>query len=129
VSDADVVRQGYEAFARGDVEGWLAGFHRDAVLHEFADHPDQDAFHGREGLRAWYTGVDDMTAERRFDVEELIEGPGTVLAIVHFIGRELRGGIEFDTRVFHVFEMRDGKVARVAGYRNEAEARAIAGVS
>ena len=36
--NAAVVRRGYEAFARRDVEAWLAGFHPDAELVELADH-------------------------------------------------------------------------------------------
>lgn len=127
--NAALIRRGYEALARRDIEVWLAGFHPDAELNEFADHPDQGSFHGHDGLRKWLEeGMDSLTVDSRFEVEELVERGDRVLAIARFKGRELRGGIEFNARVFHVFEMRDGLVARVSGYHGEAEARRAAGM-
>jgi hypothetical protein len=124
--NAAVVRRGYEAFARRDVEAWLAGFHPDAELVELADHPDQGTFHGHAGLREWLEGNDALVSDWRFEVERLIEHGNRVLATTRFVGRGPQD-LELEVRVFHVHELRDGRVARVCGYRDEADARAAAG--
>jgi ketosteroid isomerase-like protein len=127
VSNADVVRRGYQALNRRDVEGWLATCRADVELREFADSPDASSFHGHEGLRTWVRDVLNVTDEYRFEVEDLVENGDRVLAVVRFVARG-RQGLELDVRIYHMLEMRDQELARVSGYRDEADAREAAGL-
>jgi hypothetical protein len=84
-------------------------------------HPDVDWPNGMEGGRV--QGRDEVRAywERQFSVidshvepeafEEL--GDGRVSVTVHQVVRDLEGSVMSETRVRHVYELRDGLVIRM----------------
>ena len=58
------VRRGIDAWNRGDLAEWLAGFAPEAELHTNGRFPDRGVYRRREGLERYW-------AEIREDVEEI----------------------------------------------------------
>jgi hypothetical protein len=106
----DLLRQAYAAFNAHDIDGALALMH-----------PDVDWPNGMEGgrerghakVRAYwerqFAMVDSRADPEAF--EELSDGRMSVT--VHIHGRNRDGDVAWDDRVRHVYELRDGLVARM----------------
>jgi ketosteroid isomerase-like protein len=128
--NVEVVRAGYEALNRGDVEGWTADYHPEAELHELATMPDSAIHRGHSGLRGWLENVRDLTdGDFGFAVEQIVDAGDLVLVRARAHGRGRMGGVPIDMRVYHVFDMDGGKIRRVRGFVDEAEALAAVGRS
>ena len=105
-----LLRRSYAAFNARDVDGALALMH-----------PDVDWPNGMEGGRV--NGSDDVRAywERQFDlIDSRVEpetfdelGDGRMSVTVHQVVRDVRGSVISDSRVRHVYELRDGLIVRM----------------
>jgi uncharacterized protein len=119
----ELARRGYEAFNRGDIEGFLEFIHPDVELDEGQDLPDRGIYQKHEGFLANMQAWSDVFEELRFEPEELIEVDDRLLVLVRVTGRGRGSGAEFDQRQAHVWTIRDSKGIRLEFYadRNEAE--------
>ena len=125
--NADVVRRLFDAFNRGDFEGALALVQDDVEWGEPPDIPDTGGvYRGHEGLVAEFARFLEAWEELRVDLEEMTHVGGQVVVLTHWIGRSRGTRIEVDQRVAQVYELRDGKVARVRQFRTHEEALAAA---
>jgi uncharacterized protein len=126
-ADIEALRAGYEAFNRGDTGAWLDGFDPDAELRELPNLPGT-VHRGHDGLREWAESLKETWEEYRFEPEEFTDAGEFVLVSVRARGRGLGSGAPAEMQVFHVFELRDGKVLRVGGYIDRAEALEAVGL-
>ncbi len=125
----DTIRAGYDALSCGDVEGWIAGYHPDAELHDLADVPDSAIYRGHSGLRKWIENAQELIdGQFRFVVEDVVDAGDLVLVRARAHARGRVGGVPIDMRVFHVFDVEDGRIRRVRGYAGEAEALEAVGL-
>src|SRR5919109_4138207 len=60
--------------------------------------------------------------------EEYIDAGEQVVAVVRYSGRGRGSGIELEDRLFEVYTLRDGKVARKRDFKTRAEALEAAGL-
>jgi ketosteroid isomerase-like protein len=88
--NTELARRGYEAFNRGDIEGFLEFIHPDVELDEGQDLPDRGIYQKHEGFLANVRAWSDVFDELRFEPEELIEVGDRLLVLVRVTGR--RGG-------------------------------------
>ncbi|HST31894.1 MAG TPA: nuclear transport factor 2 family protein [Solirubrobacteraceae bacterium] len=109
----DVIRGLYEAFARGDVPSVLGGFAPDIEWHEAEGMPYGGVYRGPEAI------VENVFGPIATDVEgfaiapeQLIAAGDTVAAVVRYTGTGKATGKPLDLPVVHVWDIRDGKVAR-----------------
>jgi ketosteroid isomerase-like protein len=133
--NVEIVRQLFEAIARRDSETVLALYHPDVEFDgtrhrwtEIADAPT--VVRGHEGIREWsrwyygaWEGIED-------EIEEVIDAGDQVVTIVTTRARGRGSGIEVEWKQnIGVWRIRDGRITRVAWYRDRDEALRDAGIS
>jgi uncharacterized protein (TIGR02246 family) len=116
-SDAEAVRAGFEALARGDMDGFAAGFHEDATWN----HHNDDRL---GGIHAGRAAVLEFVAEsvrltggtlRPVPVAFLTDGSGQVAVTVHITASRPDGRTHDDEQVL-LFVVDDGLVRSVDQY-------------
>jgi ketosteroid isomerase-like protein len=119
-----------EAWRRGEVDPALLDLMDPEVTYEDYDLPDHagEVFHGPAGVveatESWAEPYKEMTNEL-----QRIVGSGDCLVAIHrFRARARRTGIEFDQPSAYVYTFRDGKIIRIQGFWDPAEALAAAGL-
>jgi uncharacterized protein len=128
-SDVDVVQQGYQHFNTGDL-GWVfAHLDPEIVWEDAKQMPDARVYRGLDEVRHFLQSFERHWEELRFELEELREAEGAVLAFVRLVGRGKASGAEVDARVVHLWEMRDLKVLRIRTFFDREEAASAAGAS
>ena len=123
-----MVRAGYEAFNRGDIEAALAPLHPDIEWWPAADEPITDPYRGHDGYRRLVAGIREAVPDLQIEVEELFVAGGRVVACLRFWGRGRDSGAPVEIRETHVTRLRDGKVIEVREYREKDEALEAAGL-
>ncbi|HEY4824571.1 MAG TPA: nuclear transport factor 2 family protein [Solirubrobacteraceae bacterium] len=109
----DIVRGLYEAFARGDVPSVLGGFAPDIEWHEAEGMPYGGVYRGADAIAQNVFGPIATDVEGFAIVpEQLIAAEDTVAAVVRYTGTGKATGKSLDLAVVHVWDIRDGKVAR-----------------
>jgi len=127
VSDIEVVRRVYQAFLRDDADAALSHFDRDVEWREPPHSPGSAVYRGHSGV------VDSITAwarawdEYRLELDELVEVGHGVLARCRQKVRGKASGIEVEQELFAAWTLKDGKVACMRMYHDEAEALADLG--
>jgi ketosteroid isomerase-like protein len=126
----EAARRAYEHFiATG--EPLEAAFHRDFVLDmsAFRGWPERRRYDGFEGLQEfigdWF-GTWEEGGE--FDVAELREADGRVLALIRLRGRAKESGVPVEMEISHLIAFRDGKQLHLTAYASHAEGLAAAGI-
>jgi ketosteroid isomerase-like protein len=109
----EVVRAGYEAFARGDVDFLTAHADPDIEIIEPPSLPGARTYHGHAGLLAaidnWAGQWDDFEIE----LERVIAaGRERVIVLARHHGRGKVSGAEVELRNVNVHTGRDGKAIR-----------------
>jgi len=124
----EIVRRGYEAFNRGDVDAVLDLCAPDV---EWADisAPDTPLVTGKDAVRAYFEGMLQVWASPWREAEEIIDlGGDRVLVMCHIMARGRGSGIEVDARIGDLLTIRDGRVACWTSYRSWGRARRAAGL-
>ena len=127
--NVEVVRRGYSELNRRDVEAWLEAFHANAEMYDVAGGPEAPARQGHDALREWVKTMDEIWADGRHVPEQFIDAGDFVVVALRVRARRRDIGVPFDMPLFHVFEMRDGKIQRGTAYLDKAEALAAVGLS
>jgi ketosteroid isomerase-like protein len=122
-----VVRRSIEAFVADDAAAFRDTLHPELEWRPFEE--SHSPSYGHEGavrlMRQWL----DTWSEHRFDVEDVIDGGDDVLATVRITGRGKASGIEVNVRLYLHCKLRDGRIAYLYEYEDEAEALKAAGLS
>jgi uncharacterized protein len=129
--NVELIRNAYEAFARGDVEAVLERLDRDVDWRPaIAPVLGVDAVRGSEAVgdfltRDLFEGFDQFRAEP-LAFEDLGDA---VLVTVRYVGRGESSGIELDQTFATLYRLRDGKVVSMRDYPTRTEALEAAGLS
>jgi uncharacterized protein len=127
-ANVEVLEAMYDAFGRGDVPAVLAGMTDDVEWHEAENMPyGPSPVHGpqavAENVFAPLIGdIPDFTVTP----EEFIGSGDTIAVVTRYGGTGKATGKELDMPVIHVFDFRDGKVAR---FRQFADGRTFTEVA
>ena len=118
----EVVKGIYEAFGRGDVPAVLAAMADDIEWYEAEGMPYGGLHHGPDAAARNVLGplardIPDFAATP----EELIASGDTVAVVAHYTGTGKSTGKELDLRVVHVWDVRDGKIARFRQFADTAK--------
>ena len=124
----EAVRRVYERWAEGDFTASEEVLDPRAVLVIGPEFPDAGTYEGLEGIREYMRGFLEPWTRVTIEAEELTDARDAVLAAVHQSGVGESSGVETEFRYFQVWTFRDGKVVRLEGFRDHAQARLAAGV-
>jgi ketosteroid isomerase-like protein len=129
--NVETVRGSFEAWNRGDFDGWAGPAHPDvewssAIQREVEG--DQAVYRGRAGLRGFW---DDWHA--LWDVQiawtEIRDLGERVLVLATFRAKGGASGVGLERAIGYVFDFEDGRVRRGSAYLDPAEALAAVGLS
>ena len=128
-SDLEVVKHGYAGWASGDLDRMVADYSEDVEIRPYLGRSlGASTYHGHKGVRQWYA---DANAEwDRLDVtpEEFVEGDGVVVVGMRAVGLGKGSHIEVEAHIWHVIELADGRIFRLRGFGDRAEALRAAGL-
>jgi ketosteroid isomerase-like protein len=123
-----IVRDGWEAFNRGDYEACLTAIHPSIEWWPAADELITEPYRGHDGYARLFAetfeGVPDIQAE----IEELFVVGDQVVTCLRFWGRGRESGAPVEVRETHIVRLRDGKITEVREYRKREEALEAAGL-
>jgi ketosteroid isomerase-like protein len=122
------IRDGYALFVAGDMDAVLREFAPDATFTNPPYAIEGGVRQGPAELRASFQALHDQFEFDSLQVEELIEGPNGVLAIIRLDARGRTSGAPLQGRFFHRWRLRDGKVTDFAWFSGGEEARAASGL-
>jgi ketosteroid isomerase-like protein len=84
---------------------------------------------GREGALKWRSDMFDVVAGARLEIEEVLAAGADHVVVANRIGGSgSSSGAPVELRWVSVFWLRDGKVARIAGYTNRHDALEAVGI-
>jgi ketosteroid isomerase-like protein len=113
--DADVLRQGYDSFARGDMQA-ATGFWDDEFRYEGPNSqglPDSGTHEGREAAARILMGIGEHFDNPQVVPDEFVEDEGTVIVLGHFEGTARSTGNAVKAPFVHIWRMRDGRAVRL----------------
>jgi ketosteroid isomerase-like protein len=124
-----MVRRGYEAFARRDLDAALAMLDPEIEAHDPPEMPDAAVHRGRDAVRRDWEQTLELFDRFRIDVEEIVDaGDDQVVLLVHYSGTGRESGAAVEARTAHLWTVREGKAIRLRQFLDRAEALAAAGV-
>jgi hypothetical protein len=98
-------------------------------MYDLASGPETPAREGHDALREWVKTMDEIWEDGRHEPEEFVDAGDFVVVVLRVRARRRDIGVPFDMPLFHVFEMRDGKIQRGTAYLDKAEALEAVGLS
>lgn len=124
----EIVRRGYEAYARGDVAAMLADV--DPGMITYREEPDGATFTGQDGLLAaiaeWVEDFDEF----EIAAEELIDANDRqVIVHVHQSATGSQSGAPIEGDFWFVHTLDDSKVTRLDMFASKAKTLDAAGLS
>jgi ketosteroid isomerase-like protein len=129
VSDnADMVRRIHEAVERGEDPLELGLLAPDFEYVSPPDAMEPGIRRGEEGLRHVLQTLDDTYAERRFDVERILEAGERVVVLGRITMQGRSSGVALQGEGAQIWTLRDGLVARIEWYLTQDEALRAAGL-
>jgi ketosteroid isomerase-like protein len=127
-ANIDLIRTGYEAWNRGDVEGVVSLLHPEIDWRGYTHIPESGALAGRAEVRAWLERFLDAWEELEIELTDVFDSGDRVVALVRFRGIGRGSGVEVEGGVDgHVWTVRDGQAVAVALYQGTREALEAAG--
>jgi hypothetical protein len=116
------LREGYEAFNRGEYDAVLENWRPDVEVHDRPEVPDARDYEGIEGARAAFAGVLEMFETYEIEPVEFIERGEHVVAVLRQQGRGRTSGVEVAGDIVHVWTIREGKVADLRAFSSKQDA-------
>jgi uncharacterized protein len=126
--EAELVRRGYQAWNRGDVEGVLDLLDAEIDWRGYTHIPESGTLAGREEVRAWLERFLEAWEQLEIELTDLIDAGDQVVALVRFraLGKQSRVRVEGGVDA-HVWTVRDGRIVAVKLYQGTREALAAIG--
>ena len=121
-----IVRSGYDALNRGDTEGWIRLLDPEVEVHDLAEAPELGIYRRPEGVRRWLEQQQEVFDEFLMEPTETVVYGDVVLVALELQGRGRGSSAPATLNVFHVLEMRNGRLLRLRGFLDEAGARRAA---
>jgi ketosteroid isomerase-like protein len=84
---------------------------------------------GLDQIRRDYEAVDETWDEHRIESGELVDAGDRVVSFHREFQRGKSSGVELEIEAAILFDLRDGRIVRIQGYMDRAEALEAAGLS
>jgi ketosteroid isomerase-like protein len=110
-----LLRDGYAAFAKGDLAKVAEAFHPEADWHAQRLGQLGGDHHGWDAILEFFAGTNELTAGTfRVEPLDVLTNDDMVAVLVRSSGR--RDGRTLDSRQVHVYRVADGRVAEIWQY-------------
>jgi hypothetical protein len=112
--NADILKRGYEAFARGDMEAVAASWDPDIEFDgpNSSRMPAAGSHRGKADVARLFTGMRDRWDDLVMAPDEFVESGDTVVVLGHLEGRAKATGTEVKVPFVHVWRVSGGMVRR-----------------
>jgi uncharacterized protein len=122
-----LVREGFDAYARGDIATVLALTDRAVEIHMPRNMPNGGTFHGHDGYLLWIERWLDVWEEFTVDVAESeAVGERHVVSRALQSGKGQGSGVTVEMEVFYLNEIVDGKFTLLHLYPDREQAMRVA---
>jgi ketosteroid isomerase-like protein len=128
--NVEVVRSGYETFARGDMESLAAHFrkHFDPEF-EYRSELAGESYKGVEGVLAFAAGVREAFQDYTTEIEEIVDAGEHVVVTSRQWGRGTGSGVPMEWRITVVWTFNDdGNAVRGKAFSVRSEALETVGM-
>jgi ketosteroid isomerase-like protein len=126
--NVEIVRRGYDAYVRGDLDSALAAFDPEIEIYDH-DIPDSGEYRGLDGLLRWQADWDASWASWRWQPEEFIDAGDRVVAVLQVYAKGRGSGADVERLDGAVWTLQDGKCVRLDYYGSKAQALAAVGLA
>ena len=115
MSNVDTLRQGYEAYGRGDLDAALENWHDDARWENpnASQLPNPGEHQGKDEIRRVLSETPQHWETFTVTPDEFVEDGDTVVVLGHQEAKAKETGNEVKLPFVHVYRFRDGKVERI----------------
>jgi uncharacterized protein len=127
--NVEIVRRGVDAFSRAAWEESVELMAPDVEWHDAPDLPGARLYQGREGVLARWKDMAEALDDFTVEVEQLFDAGDQVVVFITSRGRGRISGIKVSRKLAQVATVRDGRVVKIVGYDDRAQALAAAGVT
>ena len=90
--------------------------------------PDAEDFHGHDGVRAWFSKVDETLQKVHWEAEQIVDGGERLFVALKLDAAGRASGIEAELRIFQAWTIRNGRLVRLESYLSRDEAPEAAGL-
>lgn len=128
-ANLDTLKQGYEAFAGGDVQGATESWSDDFTWQgsNSTDMPGGGEHQGKEAALAVLQKAVGAWEEFSLHMDEFYEGGDTVVALGH--SHIKKGGQAAQAPVVHIWRFRDGEACRLQILTDTLQAARLLGIA
>jgi ketosteroid isomerase-like protein len=127
--NVEVARRAFDSFNRRELAAAVEAFDPDAEWIPYLAALEEHTYRGRDQIEAMWRDVLRDFPDFRIELMEVVTDRGdTIVVKVEFQGMGRASGADTRTTVFQVASFRDGKVTRVQGFRDRAEALEAVGL-
>jgi ketosteroid isomerase-like protein len=122
MSNTDALREGYDAFGRGDLDGATANFADDIRWEnpEAPQFPNNGVIEGRDAVKRAFAELGDDWESFSITPDEFHESGETVIVLSHAEAKGKETGKEVKLPFVHIFRFSDGKVTEVQALTDTA---------
>ena len=122
MSNTDALRQGYEAFERGDLDGATANFSDDIRWEnpEAPQIPNSGVTKGKDSVKQLFAELGDHWESFSIVPDEFHESGDTVIVLSHAEAKAKGTGREVKLPWVHIWRFSDGKVTEVQALTDTA---------
>ncbi len=128
--NVEIVGRIYEAFQRDDGDDAMQFVSPDIELHGTSGGLSEgNVARGIQAVRETFEAWDAEAWEKtELNPQEFIDAGDQVVVLQHELRRGRGSGVEVESKTAVLFELRDGRVIRIQGFMNQAEALEAAGL-
>jgi ketosteroid isomerase-like protein len=124
----EMIRAGFDAFNRRDIEAWLATFAEDCEGHDLKEYPDTDVHYGHPGQRVWLAKEEEVWGVGfKWEPMSFLEGDGVVVVETRASGAGPGGHVPAEVTFHLVLRFRDDKIVWAQGFLDRAGASKLRG--
>jgi ketosteroid isomerase-like protein len=130
MSNTDLLRAGYDAWNRGDLDAWLELLDPDIVIRTSGAFPDfAPEYRGLERAGKFWRQMLEPWEDFRIEVEQIEEEDDIVAAGIRFVARGRDSGVDVELRFGSGIRVRDGLAVELVNRRSFEEVREALGQS
>lgn len=124
MSNSDLLRAGYDAWNRGDLDAWLELLDPDIVIRTSGAFPDfAPEYRGLEPAGKFWRQMLEPWEDFRIEIEQIEEEGDIVAAGIRFVARGRDSGVDVELRFGSGIRVRDGVAVELVNRRSFEEVR------